>query len=302
LTRASARTAVFAELGAGMPIGSARRRVAAAFRSAEIDSPELDARLLVGEALGLDHAGLAAAANDPLDAEQVEAIAALATRRLAHEPVARILGRKEFWGLPLELAPATLVPRPETETVVEAALAELDHSVGRTKALRILDLGTGSGALLLALLAELPQAFGIGTDISLAALEVARRNARATGSASRARFVLCDLGSALGGRFDLIVSNPPYIARGAIAELAPEVRDHDPGAALDGGPDGLDCYRAIAVQAPSLLAASGRLAVELGEGQAGAVQTLFAQAGLRLVATRPDLSGIPRALVVEPSG
>jgi release factor glutamine methyltransferase len=104
------------------------------------------------------------------------------------------------------------------------------------------------------------------------------------------------------GRFDLIVSNPPYIARGAIAELAPEVRDHDPGAALDGGPDGLDCYRAIAVQAPSLLAASGRLAVELGEGQAGAVQTLFAQAGLRLVATRPDLSGIPRALVVEPSG
>lgn len=290
------RTALVTE---GLSIGSARRRVAAAFRAAELDTPDLDARLLVGHALDLDHAGLVAADQDRLHAEQAQAISALAERRLAREPVARMLGRKEFWGLPLALGPETLVPRPETETVVEAALAGLEDR--RAAPLRILDLGTGSGALLLALLTELPQAFGVGTDISLGTLAVARRNAQALGLESRAGFVRCDLASALSGPFDLIVSNPPYIATSDIAALEPEVRHHDPRAALDGGPDGLDCYRAIAAQAPALLTPSGRLAVELGEGQALAVKRLFTQAGFDLVALRPDLAGIPRALVVHSS-
>lgn len=280
---------------AGTPIGAARRLLADAFRRADLDSPDLDARLLVGHALGLSHAGLASRAEDPLTAAQAETISALAARRLAHEPVARILGRKEFWGLSLALDPATLVPRPETETVVEAALVGLD----RQAPLRILDLGTGTGALLLALLAELPRACGIGTDLSLEALTVARRNASDLGLAGRAGLVRCDLASALKGPFDLVVSNPPYIPRADIAGLAPEVRDHDPNLALDGGPDGLTCYRAIAAQVPPLLVPGGRLVVELGIGQAPAVQGIFAAAGLQHDTTREDLAGIPRALVAH---
>ena len=185
---------------------------------------------------------------------ELEAIAAVAARRLAREPVARIIGRKEFWGLSLGLNMQTLVPRPETETVVEAALAALDCGGVRTRPLRILDLGTGSGALMLALLSELPATFGIGTDISSEALCCARDNATALGLARRASFVACDYGAALAGPFDLIVSNPPYIAHGDIATLAPEVSAFDPPRALDGGIDGLDGYRAIAADARRLLA------------------------------------------------
>ena len=170
--------------------------------------------------LGLDHAALAAAGARALDAAERAAIAALAARRLKREPVARIVGRKEFWSLPLRVDAATLVPRPETETVVEAALAAIDSHGPRAGVGRIADLGTGSGALLLALLTELPNATGIGTDTSLGALAVARDNARRLGL-SRAQFVACDMAAALGGPFDLIVSNPPYIASGAIAALDP---------------------------------------------------------------------------------
>ena len=229
------------------------------------------------------------------------AVAALTSRRLAREPVARIVGRKEFWGLPLKLNAHTLVPRPETETVVEAALAALDRGGARTRTLRILDLGTGSGALLLALLSELPAAVGVGTDISAEALACARDNAAALGLAQRASFVACDYGAALAGPFDLIVSNPPYIAHGDIAALAPEVSEFDPLRALDGGIDGLDGYRAIAADAPRLLAPNGSLVVELGAGQADAVISLMRGAGL--VPTeppRPDLAGIARALVLHP--
>jgi release factor glutamine methyltransferase len=212
-------------------------------------------------------------------------------------PVARILGWKEFWGLPFKLNADTLVPRPETEIVVEAALATF--SAHRSQLLRIVDLGTGSGALLLALLAELPNAFGIGTDISLAALECARDNAQALGLAARAAFVACDYGQAIAGGVDLLVANPPYVARGDIAGLAPEVRDFDPPRALDGGPDGLDGYRAIAADAGRLLAPHGVLMVELGRGQAAAVAALFAAAGLAVEPPKHDLSGIARALVVR---
>ena len=219
----------------------------------------------------------------------------LARRRFAREPVARIVGSKEFWSLKLSLTDATLVPRPETETVVEAALAAIDAQSPRTRLRRIADLGTGSGALLLALMRELPNAFGVGTDTSPRALMVARANARRLGVAPVA-FIACDMAAAFCGPFDLIVSNPPYIRSGDIDALAPEVRDFDPRAALDGGPDGLDCFRAIAAAVPALLAPDGVLVVELGAGQAPAAAALFAAAGLAPWPPRTDLHGVPRAL------
>ncbi len=276
----------------------ARRALAQQFRAAGIDSPELDARLLVAHALGLDHAALAAAGARVLSRGEAEAIAALGRRRLAREPVARILGTKEFWSLKLRVDATTLVPRPETETVVEAALAALDAAAARFDALRIADLGTGSGALLLALLAELPHAFGVGTDTSLGALAVARGNARRLGQ-TRAAFIACDMAAALRGRFDLIVANPPYIRSGDIAALAPEVRDFDPRSALDGGSDGLDGHRTIAAAVPRLLAPGAAVVVEIGAGQAEAVSALFSAAGLAGARPRSDLSGVPRALVAK---
>ena len=220
----------------------------------------------------------------------------LAERRLKHEPVARIFGRKEFWSLSLQISPAVLVPRPETETVIEAALDAVVRDARQMERLRILDIGTGSGALLLALLSELPNATGIGTDISAAALEVARANAERSDLATRCTFVACDIAAGVRGPFDLIVSNPPYVAHGEIASLAPEVRDYDPALALDGGADGLNGYRAIAAQARGLLAPGGMLIVELGMGQEEAVRALFTKAGLTAAAARHDLAGIPRAL------
>jgi release factor glutamine methyltransferase len=276
-------------------IADARRRLARELRAHGIDTPDLDARLLVGHALGLDHAGLAAGAQRALTPAERAAVTRLAARRIAREPVARILGNKEFWGLPFMLNGDTLLPRPETETVVEAALAA--HS-GVDAALRVADLGTGSGALLLALLRERPRARGIGTDISTAALACARANAAALGLAQRASFVACDYGSALAGPFDLVVSNPPYVARNEIVTLQPEVRDFDPRRALDGGPDGLDGYRTIAADARRLLALGGALVVELGAGQLADVSQLFSARGLAVVAARNDLEGRPRALVV----
>jgi release factor glutamine methyltransferase len=279
-------------------VAKARRALAAKFRAAGLDSPDLDCRILIGHALGLDHAALAAAATRSLGADEEGAIAALAGRRLAGEPVARILGYKEFWSLPLRVDAATLVPRPETETVVEAALAAIDAGGPRSRDLRIADLGTGCGALVLALLSELPGAFGVGTDTSFQALVVARDNARGL-ALTRAKFIACNMAAALRGPFDAIVSNPPYIASGDIATLAPDVRDFDPRLALDGGPDGLDFYRAIAAAAPTLLAPGGALVVELGIGQAEPVAGLFAAAGLAPSPPRPDLSGVPRALVAR---
>ena len=281
-----------------MTVGEARRAWAARFRAGGIDSPELDARILIGRALGLDHAGVAAAEARPLTAAEEGAIAALAQRRLCREPVARILGSKEFWGLDLRLGADTLVPRPETETVVEAVLATIDRDGPRSRALRIADLGTGSGALLLALLSELPNAVGVGTDTSAAALVIARNNARRLGL-HRAAFVACDVATALSSRFDIVVSNPPYVASGDIPGLAPEVRLFDPRRALDGGSDGLAAYRAIAKAAPGLLADDGMLAVELGFGQADLVAPLFAAAGLALAAAQPDLNGVPRVLIAR---
>jgi release factor glutamine methyltransferase len=286
-------------LDRGATIEQARRALAARFRAAGLDSPELDARVLAGHALDLDHAALVAAAARPLDDAARARIDVVAARRLAGEQVSRIVGAREFWGLRLAVTPAVLVPRPETETVVELALALLDRGGARTRALRIADLGVGSGAILLALLSELPNAHGVGTDIAGDALDVARRNADALHLGARAAFLQNDYGSALQGLFDLVVSNPPYIASDAILALDREVRDHDPRHALDGGADGLAAYRAIASDAPRLLASSGHLVVEIGAGQQEEVERLLAASGLAIAAVRPDLSGITRAVAVH---
>ena len=279
-------------------LASVRQALAESFRKAGIDSADVDARLLIAHALGIDRSAIVANGTRALNAREMQAIDALAARRLKHEPVARILGGKEFWSLMLDITPYVLVPRPDTETVVEAALDFVVRDGLRMERLRILDIGTGSGALLLALLSELPNALGTGTDISTAALAVARANAERHGLASRCTFVACDIAAGLQGPFDLIVSNPPYVAHGDIATLAPEVRDYDPAVALDGGSDGLDGYRAIAADAGRLLAPGGRLIVELGAGQEGAVRALFTKAGLTVGKARDDLSGIARALSV----
>jgi release factor glutamine methyltransferase len=278
----------------GQTVDNIRRALAARFNAAALDSAELDARLLVEAALHLDLTGLITSASRAVTDAEAAQLEAFAARRLRREPVARILGHKEFWGLPLKLSADTLVPRPDTETVVEFAL----EIAGRSKPrLRIADLGTGSGAILLALLSELPEASGVGTDINREALSTARNNAAALGFTSRAWFVACHYAAALSGPFDLVVSNPPYIRCSDIPGLASEVRDHDPLRALDGGPDGLDAYRALIPQAASCLAPGGALVVEGGQGQNGPIAALMAAAGLSTPRpAKTDLAGIPRAI------
>lgn len=290
-----------ARLDAPISVAGARRALARMFAAAGLDTPALDARIIVGHALGLDHAALAGAAERALDREEGERIAGLAARRLAREPIARIVETKEFWGLPLRVTPAVLVPRPETETVVASALAALDREGARTRPLHIADLGTGSGALLLALLSELPNASGVGTDLDTAALAVARHNAERLRLAARTAFVACDFARALHGPFDLVVANPPYVASGELRHLAPEVRDHDPHLALDGGADGLRAYRALAADAPRLIGAGGHMVVEVGAGQAAAVTSIFTKRQPLGVAVTADLAGIPRALHIRPA-
>jgi release factor glutamine methyltransferase len=288
---------VSVDLDPVVSVAGARRALASAFRAAGLDTPELDARLLVGHALGLDHADLAAQSDRIVRGEETRRIRSFAARRIAREPVARILGRKEFWSLSFAIAPAVLVPRPETETLVEAALAVIGPEPGRR--LRVADLGTGSGALLLALLHELRTAEGVGTDVSHAALDLARENAERLGLAGRAAFVACDFGAALAGGFDLVLSNPPYIAQTEWPRLDPEVRNHDPKLALDGGADGLAAHRRIAADARRLLAPGAHIIVELGAGMADPVAALFAAEGLVIRSTRPDLNVVARALIVQ---
>jgi release factor glutamine methyltransferase len=280
----------------GISVAEAMQVTTQAFSSAGIEDARVDARALICHALRVDRAQIIAHDDRILEAREVAAISALAARRLKREPVSRIRGRKEFWSLDLSVTPAVLTPRPETETVVESALDWLTAKGRRAQKPRVLDIGAGSGTLLLALISELPNAVGIGTDISEAALEVARENAERNGLAARCTFIACDIARGLRGPFDLIVSNPPYVAHDDITALSPEVRDYAPHLALDGGNDGLDCYRAIAAQAPPLLAPGGLLVVELGAGQERAVRALFADAGLTVNAVHKDLAGFPRAL------
>ncbi|WP_407149274.1 peptide chain release factor N(5)-glutamine methyltransferase [Bradyrhizobium sp. ORS 86] len=281
----------------GLTVETIRRALAARLKAAGIDAPELEARLLVGAALGLDLTGIITAAGRAITEGESGRLEGFVQRRLGGEPVARILGTKEFWGLPLHLSAATLVPRPDTETVVERALELLRADGATDRALRIADLGTGSGAILLALLSELSNARGFGTDISTEALQTASQNAAEIGLADRASWIMCDYGSGLTGTFDLIVSNPPYIRTADIAGLATEVRDHDPRAALDGGTDGLDAYRALISQSAGLLTSGGVLVVEVGLGQSDDVEGLMTVSGLSPTGRpRADLGGVPRAV------
>lgn len=282
---------------AGQTIKSARRRLAQLFAEAGLDTTELDARLLVGGALGLDLTALIANGDRPLTEADATRIAAFAERRLAGEPVVRILAEAEFWGLPLKLSPDTLVPRPDTETLVEAALAFARQRPLSVAPLRVADIGTGSGAILLALLSEWPDASGVASDVSAAALAMAKANAVRLGLSDRICFVESDYLAALDGAFDLIVSNPPYISSGEIASLAREVRDHEPHLALDGGADGLAAYRILARGSASRLAPGGALMVEVGHDQADEVARLMAASGLAV--TMPfhrDLAGIARVV------
>jgi len=266
---------------------------AARLHAAGIDNPRREARRLLAHAL---HTTTEHLLRDPHRPVAPAPYATLLDRRAAHEPLALITGRREFWSLDLAVSPATLIPRPDTETLIEAALTALPD---RTRVRRILDLGTGTGCLLLAALTEFPDAFGVGTELSLAATTLARDNAAMLGMASRAAFICTDWSGALGGRFDLILSNPPYIPTGDLPTLMPEVAQYEPSSALDGGPDGLDAYRRILPELPRLLATGGVAIVEIGQGQADAVASLARAAGFAPVA-RADLAGIPRALLLTP--
>jgi release factor glutamine methyltransferase len=278
-----------------MTAREAVHRAARRLADAGVPEAQAEARRLFALGAGIEAGGVRAVADTPLAAEALARFNALVARRADHEPFAYIAGEREFWSLPFRVTPATLIPRPDTETVVEAALAHVRARSGNV--LRILDLGTGSGCILLALVSELPRANGIGVDMSEAALEVAAVNARALGLADRAAFRRGNWTDGIAGPFDLIVSNPPYIPEGDIAALDADVARFEPHAALAGGRDGLDAYRAIAAAAPPLLAPGGALLLEVGFGQAEDVSTLLRGAGLDIHAVRADLAGIPRCVV-----
>ena len=255
--------------------------------------PAREARLLLAAAGALRASDLVGAPEAPLGAA-ARRVSAFAARRAAGEPLSRILGRREFWSLSLAISPDALDPRPETETIVEAALATF--AARRGEPIALLDLGVGSGALLCALLSEFPAARGIGVDVSEGAANVARANVEALGLTNRAEIRLGDWGAGLDGPFDLIAANPPYVRSGEIATLAREVRDHDPRLALDGGEDGLDAYRALLPQIARLLAFEGWFFLEVGAGQAEAVEQIAAEAGLADLVIVPDLAGIARVV------
>lgn len=273
--------------------GAAVRRLTGRFTDAGIDTPGLDARLLVAHVLGIRPQDILMNPDAPLTAAQDGTLETLAARREAREPIGRILGRRGFWSLDLRLGPDTLEPRPDTETVVEAVL---DAVPDLAAPLRILDLGTGTGCILLALLAEYPTARGLGIDIAPGAVDIATANAADAGMDGRATFRLGNWGEGLDGTFDVIVSNPPYIPAAEIAALDPEVRSHDPVRALDGGTDGLDAYRLLAPLVARHLAPGGVAVFEVGAGQAPAVAAMLSDSGLDAVWNRTDLGGVERCV------
>jgi release factor glutamine methyltransferase len=267
-------------------------RARRALEAAGVSTPVLDARALVEGAAGVQRIEILTDPHREIDQTASDRLEALTARRAAREPLAYVLGVKEFWSMPLEVDPAVLCPRPETETVVQAGL----DALGAEDEARVLDLGVGSGAILLAILKERPNARGVGVDLSEDALRIAERNAVQLGLAERAHFVGGNWGAGLEGPFDLIVSNPPYIASGEIDTLEPEVSQWEPRLALDGGADGLDAYRAIARDIARLLRPAGRFALEIGQGQEAAVADILRGQGLSPDATLVDLAGVNRVV------
>ena len=282
-------------LGVDQAFRDAWRRL----EQAGIESARTDARLLLGQVLGGGAERVLAEKGRALTANEADQFEALVARRLTHEPMSHIRGTREFWSLDFKVTNATLTPRPDTETLIEAVL---DHVEG--PASRVLDLGTGTGCIFLALLSEWPEALGVGVDASEVALAVARENAQALGLAARTRFVHADWTDDdwtrdLGGPFEVVVSNPPYIPASDIAALDADVRDFEPMDALNGGADGLDAYRIIVKGVRGLIATGGILAFEVGIGQADEVAGLMSGAGFKILEKRKDLSGIERAVVAR---
>ncbi|MFI5000359.1 MAG: peptide chain release factor N(5)-glutamine methyltransferase [Reyranellales bacterium] len=277
------------------------RDCAVALTAAGIDNARFEARLLMTHAARLSTEQLIACGSEIASPTAAAALRSLTARRVRREPMAYILGEREFWGLPFKVSPAVLVPRPDSETLIEAALKLMPD---RARSWRIADLGVGSGCLLLTLLREFPNASGVGMDASAEALAVARANASTLGVADRTTLREGDWrqpgwAERLGGPFDLLVSNPPYVEAAAIGGLMPEVARFEPRLALDGGPDGLAAYRAIAAAAPKLVTTGGHLVVEIGEGQAFEVARILASVGLTVGARWKDLGGIERVVAAK---
>ncbi|MBM9401735.1 peptide chain release factor N(5)-glutamine methyltransferase [Gluconacetobacter azotocaptans] len=263
-------------------------------RAAGLDNPRREARLLMAHVLRTDLAGLLARQN--VDMAASRAFFDAVGRRAAHEPIAYITGHAGFWSLDLETSPATLIPRPDSETLIEALL---HHRPDRASVRSVLDLGTGTGCLLLAALSEYDDAWGLGVDIAPDAARLAARNARRTGLGARCAMINGSWTSAIQGRFDVVFSNPPYIPHGDLPGLMPDVRDHEPPRALDGGMDGLDAYRILTAALPSLLAHGGIAIFEIGIDQERDMPMLARQAGLEILDVRADLGGIPRAVLMQ---
>ncbi|HEY7083537.1 MAG TPA: peptide chain release factor N(5)-glutamine methyltransferase [Hyphomicrobiaceae bacterium] len=281
-----------------LTLAAALRRATAELRRAGIEGPGNDARRLMSAALGLSAAQVLARPERPLRPEEAKRFDQCIARRLAREPVSRILGERDFYGRTFGISPATLDPRPDSETLIDATLKLVALEGWQSRALRILDVGTGSGSLLLTLLAELPGAFGVGTDVSVAALETARGNGLRLGLARSAGWLAGDLLDAVRGPFDILISNPPYIPTLQIAQVEPEVREHDPALALDGGVDGLSFFRRLSAQVAKIVP-DGWIVLETGHEQADAVATLLAAQGLRTISVQRDVAGRRRCVAAR---
>ena len=273
-------------------VGDHVARATGRLKAAGIDRPRREARLLLAHSFGKSVEWLVAH-----DDERIETPAPFENavrRREAREPLSHILGEREFWSLRFQVNASVLDPRPDSETLVAAVLAQYPEP---DTVVKIADLGTGSGCLLLSILSERPGAEGVGVDISESALSIARENAQRFGLAARANFIQSDWESRLGGTFDIVVSNPPYIPTAAIDDLAPEVARFEPRGALDGGADGLDAYRHIAAVLPQILKPNGLVALEIGQGQDASVTRILRDGGIRIVGLEKDLAGIPRCVL-----
>jgi len=279
-------------------LGEALRRATADLHRAGIEGAGNDARRLLSAALGWSAAQILACPERPLNAAEIESFGRFMTRRLAREPVSRILSEREFYGRTFGISPATLDPRADSETLIDAVLALVAMEGWQRRPVRILDVGTGSGCLLLTLLAELPAAFGVGTDVSVAALKVAAANAGRLGLALRAHWLCGDMLGPVRGPFHILISNPPYIPTRHIAAVEPEVRDHDPALALDGGEDGLHFFRRLIARADEVVS-NGWLVFETGHDQADRVAALLAARGFGKVRVHRDVAGRRRCVAVR---